>query len=150
VSRAGAQLGTGEGTRLLTRAATFLRGHTDMRKSINGLSAIEEGNSKLGAFSGAMFVFRNRNRDQIKILEWDGDGFLLYFKRLEKGRLTPVYSTTRYCQLSETIIANRIVTEAEYLSKLRSLWKITAKARLLSVIPTRLNGIFTHKPSTEW
>jgi len=61
-------------------------GKTDMRKSINGLSAIVESSFKLDPFDGALFVFCNRNRDRIKILEWDGDGFWLYFKRLEKGR----------------------------------------------------------------
>jgi len=61
-------------------------GHTDMRKSINGLSAIVEGSFKLDPFDGALFVFCNRNRDRLKILEWDNDGFWLYFKRLEKGR----------------------------------------------------------------
>jgi transposase len=61
-------------------------GHTDMRKSINGLAAIVEGSFKLDLFDGSMFVFCNRNRDRIKILEWDGDGFWLYFKRLERGR----------------------------------------------------------------
>ncbi len=57
-----------------------------MRKSINGLAAIVEGNFNLDPFNGALFVFCNRNRDRVKILEWDGDGFWLYFKRLEKGR----------------------------------------------------------------
>jgi len=57
-----------------------------MRKQINGLAAIVEGSFKLDPFDNALFVFCNRNRDRIKILEWDGDGFWLYFKRLEKGR----------------------------------------------------------------
>jgi transposase len=60
-------------------------GKTDMRKSINGLSAIVEGSFKLDPFSAAIFVFCNKNRDRIKLLEWDGDGFWLHFKRLERG-----------------------------------------------------------------
>jgi len=61
-------------------------GHTDMRKSINGLCAIVESVFKLNPFDEALFVFCNRNRDRIKILEWDTDGYWLHFKRLEKGR----------------------------------------------------------------
>lgn len=56
-----------------------------MRKSINGLMALVQNSFKLDPFNGALFVFCNRNRDRLKILEWDGDGFWLYFKRLEKG-----------------------------------------------------------------
>lgn len=61
-------------------------GATDMRKSINGLMHIVQTSFSLDPFSNAVFVFCNRNRDRIKILDWDGDGFWLYFKRLERGR----------------------------------------------------------------
>jgi len=60
-------------------------GHTDMRKSINGLAAIVRRGFDLDPCDESLFVFCNRQRDRIKILEWDADGFWLYFKRLERG-----------------------------------------------------------------
>jgi len=61
-------------------------GHTDMRKSINGLSIIVQSSFHLDPCSNAMFVFCNRKRDRLKILEWEDNGFWLYLKRLERGR----------------------------------------------------------------
>lgn len=61
-------------------------GPTDMRKSINGLMTLVQESFSLDPFSESLFVFCNRNRNRVKILEWDGDGFWLYFKRLERGR----------------------------------------------------------------
>jgi len=60
-------------------------GSTDMRKQINGLAEIIGSSFDLDPFDDALFVFCNRSHDRVKILEWDGDGFWLYFKRLEKG-----------------------------------------------------------------
>jgi transposase len=60
-------------------------GFTDMRKQINGLMMLVQDSFSLDPFTDALFVFCNKRRDRIKILEWDGDGFWLYFKRLERG-----------------------------------------------------------------
>lgn len=60
-------------------------GATDMRKSINGLMMLVQSSFQLDPFDNGIYVFCNRSRDRLKILEWDGDGFWLYFKRLEKG-----------------------------------------------------------------
>jgi transposase len=61
-------------------------GVTDLRKSIDGLSIIVQESFNLDPFSRCLFVFSNRNKDKIKILEWENDGFWLHYKRLEKGR----------------------------------------------------------------
>ena len=61
-------------------------GSTDMRKSIDGLSAMVAENVELDLFSHALFVFCNRQRDKLKILFWDHNGFWLYYRRLERGR----------------------------------------------------------------
>ncbi|MCT4507215.1 MAG: IS66 family insertion sequence element accessory protein TnpB [Tepidibacter sp.] len=41
---------------------------------------------KLDPFSNSLFIFCNRNKDKIKILQWEHSGFWLYYKRLEKGK----------------------------------------------------------------
>lgn len=58
----------------------------DMRKSINGLAAIVQNDFDLDLYENAMFVFINRARDKVKILYWDQDGFILYYKRRERGQ----------------------------------------------------------------
>ena len=59
---------------------------TDMRKSIDGLAAIVQESFSLDLFSSSLFVFCNKKRDKIKILQWENCGFWLYYRRLEKGR----------------------------------------------------------------
>lgn len=60
-------------------------GATDLRKAVDGLALIVQESFKLDPFSRHLFVFCNRKRDKVKILEWDHSGFWLHYKRLENG-----------------------------------------------------------------
>ena len=57
----------------------------DMRKSFNGLIGIVRNELGDDPLTGHLFVFLNRNRTLLKILYWDGDGFAIWFRRLESG-----------------------------------------------------------------
>jgi transposase len=61
-------------------------GHTDMRKGVGSLSMLASGILHDGFSSGAMFVFRGKSADKIKILWYDGQGFCLFYKCLDSGR----------------------------------------------------------------
>ena len=61
-------------------------GHTDMRKSIDGLAAIIQQQYQLDLFSNSAFLFCGRRRNRMKVLLWEDDGFLLLYKRLENGK----------------------------------------------------------------
>lgn len=71
----------------LSTACTYYlyRGHTDMRKGFDGLCGIIKSQMALNALNGSVFIFMNRRRTQVKLLLWEGDGFAIYYKRLEKG-----------------------------------------------------------------
>lgn len=56
-----------------------------MRKSFDGLCGIIKNQMSLNALNGSVFIFMNRRRTQVKLLLWEGDGFSIYYKRLEKG-----------------------------------------------------------------
>lgn len=58
---------------------------TDMRKGFDSLCGIVSSQMTLDALSGAVFIFINKRRNQVKMLLWEGDGLSLYYKRLEKG-----------------------------------------------------------------
>jgi len=61
-------------------------GYTDMRKSIDGLASIVQQQFHLDPFRPALFLFCGRHCDRMKALLWEGDGFVLLYKRLENGK----------------------------------------------------------------
>jgi len=74
-------IGPGTGARVYLAC-----GATDMRKSITGLAVLAQEHLRQNPASGAVFAFRGRKGDRIKLLYWDGQGFCLYYKILQKGR----------------------------------------------------------------
>lgn len=61
------------------------RDAVDCRKSHDGLLAIVRDSFGDDPFDGSLFVFLNKRRDRVKLLQWDRDGFWLHYKRLEQG-----------------------------------------------------------------
>lgn len=60
---------------------------TDMRKSFDGLCGLVTECMGRDPLSGEVFVFINRRRTHMKLLVWDRSGFVLYYKRLERGTI---------------------------------------------------------------
>ena len=60
-------------------------GFTDLRRGIDGLAAIVQQQFELDPFTNTLFLFWGRRWGRIKALDWEGDGFVLLYKRLESG-----------------------------------------------------------------
>jgi transposase len=80
---------------------------TDMRNGFDGLAGIVRNFLLKDPVSGDVFIFLNKSRTHIKLLYWDGDGFALFYKRLEKGRYdqrTAVNGLTREMKREELMM----------------------------------------------
>ena len=60
-------------------------GYTDLRRGIDGLAGMVQTRFHLDPFQNALFLFCGQRKDRIKGLYWEGDGFVLVYKRLESG-----------------------------------------------------------------
>lgn len=77
-------------------------GITDMRNGIDGLSALVKKQIDLDVIeSKAVFVFRGRRADRVKLLWWDGQGLCLFQKRLEAGKFMWPVTTNGTARLSQ-------------------------------------------------
>ena len=60
-------------------------GYTDLRRGIDGLASLVQQQFRLDPYSNSLFLFCGRRCERIKALYWEGNGFLLLYKRLESG-----------------------------------------------------------------
>lgn len=58
---------------------------TDIRKGFDGLAGLVRTELDQNPLTGDVFIFLSKRRTHVKLLQWDGDGFAIYFKRLERG-----------------------------------------------------------------
>jgi transposase len=86
----------------------------DMRKSFEGLSHLIECSYPGKLLTGSFFLFLNRSRNLIKILYWDGDGFAIWYKRLEQGTFSNCFSgrgelsRQQFTMLLEGVVPQRL------------------------------------------
>jgi transposase len=80
---------------------------TDMRKSFTGLCGLIRGVFGDDPADGSLFLFVNKRRDRIKALWWDGDGFVLWYKRLEQGtfEMVPARDGAKQMRIDSTQLA---------------------------------------------
>lgn len=101
-----------------------------MRNGINGLTIIIDGEFGLKSTSGDAFVFFSKNGSSVKIIRWDGDGYLLYHKRLAKGTFERLKSSSdgdvryelqwnRFCLIMQGISLKKV--------RFRSRFKLPSK-----------------------
>ena len=74
----------------------------DMRKSIDGLSLLVCNHFNMNPADGAIYVFINRASNKIKMLYFDRNGFVLWYKRLERGKFKFLANGSGMCELEES------------------------------------------------
>ena len=87
----------------------FATAPCDMRRGFDALGAMVRESFGDDPLSGHLFVFRSRRGDRLKILWWDRDGFVLWYKRLEKGTFrigaAPAYNGLARIELDRRALA---------------------------------------------
>ena len=97
-------------------------GVADMRKGFDGLSGLVLNHMGRNPMDGSVYIFINRRRNRMKLLVWESGGFMLYYKRLERGSF----------ELPQTVKTDKIVLDWETLVMMLygiSLQKIIRRKR---------------------
>jgi transposase len=93
-----------------------------MRNGFDGLAGIVRNYLRKDPVSGDVFIFLNKSRTHIKLLYWDGDGFALFYKRLERGRYdqyTAVNGSSREMKREELLMLLEGLTYGDMRRKKR-------------------------------
>ena len=98
-------------------------GKTDMRKAINGRAEIVQNQYNLNPYESAAFLFCGRKADRMKCLYWDGNGFLLLYKRLENGQYQWPDTPEDLLEISEQQL--RWLTEGLSISQPKAVQKVS-------------------------
>ena len=101
---------------------------TDMRKGCYGLCGIVQNELKKNILFGDVFVFINKRHNQIKLLQWDKDGFALYEKRLEKGLFEQPAATQNGTDILITHLQLQHILQGIILKSVRHKERFAVKA----------------------
>ena len=91
------------------------RNGCDMRKGYDGLSGLVRNEWKMNPLSGDVFIFLSKQRNKIKLLHWQNDGFVIYSKRLEKG----TFELPKNDSLEITAHQLQFILDGIYLSSIK-------------------------------
>lgn len=91
------------------------RSGCDMRKGYDGLCGLVRNEWKKDPLSGDVFIFLSKQRNKIKLLLWQGDGFVIYSKRLEKG----TFELPRDNSIEITAHQLQFILDGIYLSSIK-------------------------------
>ena len=91
---------------------------TDMRKGFDSLSGLVSAGMQMDSLNGAIFIFINKKRNHIKLLLFEGDGFALYHKRLEKGTYELPQTTSQSPALSISAQQLQFILQGVSLQKI--------------------------------
>lgn len=100
---------------------------TDLRRGHDGLCALVRSQLELDPYAGHFYVFLGKRGDRVKVLFWDRGGFVVYYKRLSRGRF----------KVPSVVGADRVVLDGTELAMLLGGFDLARVARTRAWEPTR-------------
>lgn len=115
------------------KAVYIVCGKTDLRLGIDSLTAIIQSGYQMPMFvPNTLFLFCGRKSDRIKGLLWEGDGFLLLYKRVESGHFTWPRTSSDLKNLNEVDKLDRKALNTLFLAQQGELERISKQLEFLT------------------